>query len=106
MKRIWSQYSYAIILIVISFALTFIIAEYSSVPKEEYVSITVIEGDSLWKLAEQYAEEHQLSPQQFIHWVKKNNKINDTIFAGDSLIVPIKKEHFHVNEFASANIDN
>lgn len=94
MKKIWNRYSYAILLILLSFSLAFVFAQKSQTNiNEEFISITVKEGDSLWELSKVYADEHQLSSKQFINWVKKTNEIDDTINAGDSIIIPVKTDN-------------
>ncbi|WP_449622129.1 cell division suppressor protein YneA [Robertmurraya sp. Marseille-Q9965] len=94
MKKIWNRYSYAIILILLSFSLALIFAQKSeSTINEEFISITVEEGDSLWELSKAYADDHQLSSKQFINWVKKTNEIDDNINVGDSIIIPVKADN-------------
>lgn len=91
MKKILSQYSFVILFILLSLVMTFILSSKSQTTiNDEFLSITVEEGDSLWELATKY--EHDLSPKQFINWVKKENKINDEIIVGESIIIPVKKE--------------
>ena len=105
MKKIWNRYSYAIILILLSFSAAFILSGKSTNQiDEEYISVKVLEGDSLWEISEKYAEEHNLTPQQFINWVKKTNGIDEYIYAGDSIVIPVSKENLYANNFAS--IDN
>lgn len=91
MKKILSQYSFVILLISLSIVMA-VILDNKSQPtiKDEYLTITVKEGDSLWELASMY--EHSLSDKQFINWVKKENNINNKIVAGESIIIPIKIE--------------
>ena len=63
MKKLWNQYSYAIILIVLSFVTAFLLIDsiqcFSS--EDSYVTVTVSEGDSLWEIADEYSEQHSLS---------------------------------------------
>lgn len=93
MKKIWSKYSYAIFLICLSCVLTLVVAQSSQTTiNDDYLSITVQEGDSLWLLAETYADAHELSSKQFINWVKKTNKIGEDIYVGESIVIPVKKE--------------
>lgn len=102
MKKIWNQYSYAIILILLSFGISFIFsAQTNKSTNDEYLSIEVAEGDSLWHLSQKYREDHNLSQQQFIKWVKKTNGIEDTIYAGDTLVIPVMKENSYITEVAS-----
>ncbi len=91
MKKIWSQYSFAILLIGLSFFLAFVLSEKSQTPiNDEYLSITVEKGDSLWGLAQLY--DHDMSSKEFINWVKKINQVDENIIIGQSLIIPVKKD--------------
>lgn len=96
MKNLWSKYSYAILLISLSFVLTFVIAQSQTTINDNYLSITVSEGDSLWELANQYSNEHQLSPEEFINWVKKNNQMNENLSVGESILIPVKKSDIYI----------
>lgn len=104
MKKLWDRYSYAIILIGLSFgsALTIYIASHSFNEKN-YENIIVSEGDSLWRIAQQYSSEYKLSDDQFISWVKKHNHIEgDRIYPGEKLVIPVKDNQTDQHEFASA----
>ncbi|MGG0718628.1 LysM peptidoglycan-binding domain-containing protein [Robertmurraya massiliosenegalensis] len=97
MKKLWNQYCYAIILIGLSCVLTLMLADKSPTSiEEDYLSIKVEEGDSLWKLSKTYAEEHQLSPKEFINWVKQANEIDDALYVGDSIVIPVKKDRLYI----------
>jgi hypothetical protein len=102
MKKLWNQYSYAIILLVLSCSIAIIISIHNN-DKDKYLKITVSDGDSLWKISEQFSNQHSLSGNQFISWVKKHNEINgDQIFPGEKIIIPVNKETPSSIEFASA----
>lgn len=91
MKKILSQYSFVILFVILSLVMALVLSSKSQPTiNDEYLSITIEKGDSLWELATTY--EHDLSAKQFINWVKKENKINDEIVVGESIIIPIKKE--------------
>ena len=87
----WRNYSYTIILVVFSLlALWFVKINISSSP-DQYITITVMEGESLWAISEKYEENHELSKGQFVEWVEKHNGISgDYIFAGEDIVIPIK----------------
>lgn len=52
--------------------------------------IVVEEGDSLLSLATQYAEENQMTIEEFIEWVQRENQLfSDQIVVGDNLIIPV-----------------
>ncbi|WP_077211616.1 cell division suppressor protein YneA [Bacillus dakarensis] len=101
MRKIWKRHSYAIILILLSFSITLILSEKSSDETDEYIAIKVMEGETIWEISERYAEEHGLSPNQFINWVKKTNEIDEYILAGESIIIPVSKEKLYANNYAS-----
>ena len=103
MKQLWNQYSYAITLIILSFALAFILLlKHQS--NEQYVKVTVAEGDTLWKISDQYEGQHTLSNKEFVSWVKKHNEnIKDQIFPGEEILIPVSKtESSNTTELASA----
>jgi len=99
--KIWKQHSYAIILILLSFSIALILSEKSTINSDEYIAIKVKEGESIWQISERYAEEHDLTPKQFINWVKKTNGIDEHILAGDSIVIPVSKEKLYANNYAS-----
>ncbi|MBP2240231.1 LysM repeat protein [Cytobacillus eiseniae] len=103
-KKLWNQYSYAIILIILSLLTSFILFfQNNGAGKENLMKITVNNGDSLWQIAEEYADEHSISPKQFVQWVQKTNEITgDRIYPGDELIIPIKITNANVTELASS----
>lgn len=102
MKKLWSHYSYAIILICLSFIVAFVISIQSS-HEGNYVKVTVADGDSLWKIAQNYAGEQSLSSEDFITWVEKHNDIQgERIFPGEKILIPVQKKATSMNEFASA----
>lgn len=104
MKKLWNQYSYAIILVVLSLLTSFIFMVHNGVSREDgLLKITVNEGDSLWQLAEEFSDEHMLSSKEFVQWVERNNGITgDRIYPGDELILPIALESGNGTEVASS----
>lgn len=104
MKKLWNQYSYAIILVVLSLLTSFILMVHNGVSEEDgLLKITVNEGDSLWQLAEEFSDEHMLSSKEFVQWVERNNGITgDRIYPGDELILPIALEKGNGTEVASS----
>ncbi|MGN7175030.1 cell division suppressor protein YneA [Paenibacillus sp. FSL R5-0490] len=92
LNKLWKSYSYAIILFVLSLAASFILLVLIETPDtEKFVKVTVAEGDSLWKIAENFSSEHSLSTDQFINWVEQNNGIAaGRIFPGDEIVIPVK----------------
>ncbi|MCD4837429.1 LysM peptidoglycan-binding domain-containing protein [Neobacillus sedimentimangrovi] len=104
MNNLWSKYSYAIILFLLSGTFAFILSfKQNPVPQDQYITVTVSEGDSLLKIAGQYSEQHTLSNEEFIDWVKKYNKmVGDQIFPGDEIMIPVSKEAPAPRQLASA----
>ncbi|MDN3014650.1 LysM peptidoglycan-binding domain-containing protein [Paenibacillus sp. BSR1-1] len=104
MKKIWNQYSFAIILMFISCSFALILSiQSNSNEKDNFIKVTVSEGDSLWELSDQYAGQHSLSNKEFVSWVKKHNKnVGDQIFPGDKILIPVNNEAPDTTQFASA----
>ncbi|MFB5194249.1 LysM peptidoglycan-binding domain-containing protein [Neobacillus sp. KR4-4] len=105
MKKLWNKYSYAIILIILSCSLSFILSfQHHSNDQDKYLKITISEGDSLWEISDQYSEQHSLSNQEFVSWIKKHNEIDeDLIFPGEEIIIPVSNEKgLTTQELASA----
>ncbi|WP_394231853.1 LysM peptidoglycan-binding domain-containing protein [Niallia oryzisoli] len=105
MKKLWRNYSYAIILVVLCMVSLVIIKINLPSSHENYMTITVSSGESLWEISQKYEEQHGLSELEFVKWVEQYNGISgDHIFTGDHLIIPIKMgemEIKEVQEFAS-----
>ncbi len=54
-----------------------------------YQEVIVQSGDSLWKLADQYNEEHQLTVQEMVEILASENGIsNGMIYPGQVIHVP------------------
>ncbi|MDQ0178432.1 cell division suppressor protein YneA [Bacillus chungangensis] len=91
MFNLWRKYSYAIIFMAISFfsGVYFIFhIEPEAAEMKQY--IVVEEGDNLLSLAAQYTEDNQMTIEEFIEWVQRENQLlNDQIAAGDNLIIPV-----------------
>ena len=59
---------------------------------EDYLTINVERGDSLWSYSEQYQEYHGLNLKDFVAWVEKHNSVNhQELQVGQSITLPIKK---------------
>ncbi len=105
MKKIWNQYSFAIILILLSCTLAVILSvKQNGSDQDSYIKITVSEGDSLWEISDQYSGWHSLSNKEFISWVRKHNtNVGDEIFPGEKIIIPVSRNSsISSTELASA----
>ncbi|MGG3466752.1 LysM peptidoglycan-binding domain-containing protein [Neobacillus pocheonensis] len=104
MKKLWNQYSYAIILLLVSCTFALILSvQQTSNDKDKYLKVIVSEGDSLWKISDQYAGQHSLSNKEFVSWVKKHNKnVDDQIYPGDEIVIPVSTDTSDTTELASA----
>ncbi len=104
MKKLWNKYSYAITLIILSCSLSIILSfQHHSNAQDDYLKVTITEGDSLWEISDQFADQHSLSNKEFVTWIKKHNKIEeDQIFPGEEIIIPVSKDVSSTKEFASA----
>ncbi|MEH7116866.1 LysM peptidoglycan-binding domain-containing protein [Neobacillus vireti] len=103
MKKLWNQYSYAITLILLSCTLAFVLLlKHQS--DDQYLKVTVSEGDTLWKISDQFEGQHSLSNKEFISWVKKHNEnIEDQIYPGEKIVIPVSKQDSSTTaELASA----
>ncbi|TYS16165.1 LysM peptidoglycan-binding domain-containing protein [Rossellomorea vietnamensis] len=85
---IWRNYSYVILLMGLAVAMSSI-ALIKLGAGEAQQEITVKEGDSLWKIAQELSEDYDMSTQAIVEWVtQKNNLATDIIKPGESLIIP------------------
>ncbi|WP_071394621.1 cell division suppressor protein YneA [Bacillus tuaregi] len=99
MRKLWSKYSYAIILVVLCMISLVVIKVNLPLSHDHYMTITVSAGESLWELSQKYEEQHGLSEREFIKWVEHYNGISgDHIFVGDNLTIPIKSGHAELVE--------
>ncbi|PLR94816.1 cell division suppressor protein YneA [Bacillus sp. T33-2] len=101
MKKVWDNYSYAIILFAVSIAFGAVFAGQFNTSDKEYITVTVEEGESIWQIAEKFSGDHKLTTDQFISWVEKQNGINgNNILAGEELVVPVSTENRATTEIA------
>lgn len=91
MKKLWSNHSYTILLILVcSFSAIFLNGN-SDIKEDDYVKVTVKAGDTVWEIADQYSLESELSKKQFVKWVlSKNDLIENKIYPGEEIILPVK----------------
>ncbi|NMD69574.1 LysM peptidoglycan-binding domain-containing protein [Bacillus sp. DNRA2] len=90
MKLIWKRYSYVIVLIAVSYLAIFAIIHKLD-KTDEFINITVQEGESLWVIAEKYSDSHDMTEEEFVHWVQAENGLSeDAIYPGDQLMIPVQ----------------
>jgi LysM repeat protein len=91
---IWKNYSYVILLMGLAIVMG-TVGLLKVGADESYHQVTVQEGDSLWNIAEELSEEHNMSTKGLVEWVsEKNNLATDIIKPGDTLILPGEKSIF------------
>ncbi|WP_147532237.1 cell division suppressor protein YneA [Bacillus marasmi] len=91
MKLIWERYSYVILLIAVSYIAIFAVIHKLD-HTDGFINVTVQEGESLWEIAERYSESNNMSSQEFVHWVKQENGIDEgMINPGDQLMIPVQE---------------
>jgi hypothetical protein len=80
MKKLWKNYSYAIILVVLSFVGVFIFSNMFPSSHDDYMKVTVSKGETLWGISDKYSDQHHLSKAEFVEWVIpiKNSAIEMT----------------------------
>jgi cell division protein YceG involved in septum cleavage len=100
LKKLWRNYSYSIILVVLSLVASIIIkTNLTPTDADQYMTITIKDGESLWEISQKYEEQHGLSREEFFKWVEKHNGVSrDYIVAGKDLVVPIKSEPIAIDE--------
>ncbi|WP_254118938.1 LysM peptidoglycan-binding domain-containing protein [Bacillus sp. FJAT-29790] len=104
MKKLWELYSYSIILFVLSLlSVCIFLIHLDEHEKKDFMKITVNEGDSLWKIAGEFSDEHKLTSTDFVKWVEKNNGIlGGRIFPGDEIVIPVVSNKSSQTEYASS----
>ena len=101
MRKLWQQYSFILIFFAISCSSVLVLG--STLNKsEDYIKVTVKDGESVWKLAEKFADNHSLSPNEFVKWVEKENGISGgVIHPGDQLVIPVTVQNDSQNELTA-----
>lgn len=59
--------------------------------KPSGVEVTVQAGDTLWEIANQYNEQADMSIQELMYYIQKENQLTSAIVhPGDVLVIPIE----------------
>ncbi|WP_158176131.1 cell division suppressor protein YneA [Heyndrickxia camelliae] len=100
MLMLWKNYSYAIILVILSFILGITFIFHMDDHSTSYEHVIVSEGQSLWSIADTYKMENGMTHTEFIKWVQKENNLKSTdIEQGQTIIIPVKikdkKDNMH-----------
>jgi len=108
LKKIWVSFSYVIILLVLSIICMYITIDTLAVDnndnQDDFVKIVTDESENLWQMAEQYKHLHQMSTEDFVAWVKEENRLQSfQLENGLELVLPIKKEHIDIRHLAGGN---
>jgi cell division protein YceG involved in septum cleavage len=104
MKKLWENYSYAIILLAVSLIFSLVAKAHLNNTDEGYITVTIEEGQSLWEIAETYTHDHDLSKNEFVSWVEKENGIvGEMIYPGDELVIPVIAEQMEPTQIAGAD---
>jgi cell division protein YceG involved in septum cleavage len=102
MKKLWENYSYAIILLAASLIFS-VVAKIHLNNDDAYITVTIEEGQSLWEIAETFAHDHNLSENEFISWVvKENGIVGEMIYPGDEIVIPVVAEQIEPTQIAGA----
>lgn len=102
MKKLWENYSYALILIAVSLIFS-LVAKAQLNNEDAYITVTIEEGQSLWEIAEVFAGEHNFTENEFVSWVEKENGIiGEIVFPGDELVIPVVAEQMEPTQIAGA----
>ncbi|WP_160118363.1 LysM peptidoglycan-binding domain-containing protein [Bacillus sp. V59.32b] len=101
MKTLLQKHSYTILLLGVVFIFSLFFSLKSDKQNvENYLSVTVSSGETLWELAERY-ENDDMTRNQFIDWIEKHNELQaESLKPGEEIVIPIAKSE-NVNQLAS-----
>jgi cell division protein YceG involved in septum cleavage len=104
MKKLWVTHSYTILIILAFCIAGFFWESDNTYKQEEFLSVTIVPGDTVWELADQYSANSGLSKKQFINWVLTQNELSETLLIpGEDIILPVKiRTNVRETELASA----
>ncbi len=87
-----NSFSFAFMGLIVLFSVICLL-KYSIDDSSNYMEVTVVGGDSLWKIAAKYNDD-RMETAEFISELKKVNNMNEDILqAGDVIMVPVKERH-------------
>ncbi len=93
MKTIYEKYFNTILLAGAVFILSILFSlSLENDSTNEFQSVLIHEGDTLWSIANQY-EEDSLTKVEFIDWMEEHNEINaERLQPGQTIVIPVKHE--------------
>lgn len=95
---------YLFLLVVI--AISFFVVVLNEPSKEDYLTVEVMAGDTLWGYAKEYQELHKMDARSFVDWVERENNIfYGEIYPGDVIRLPIEKAAVKNNLMLAANFE-
>jgi len=87
-----NSFSFALIALILLFAIIFVNKLSIGNSENNYIEVTVKQGDTLWHLAEEY-NYGRMDTSSFIDQLKKINELNESnIKAGEVLLIPVSGE--------------
>ncbi len=67
---------------------------------DHYLEVQVKEGDSLWKIADEYKEYDNMSHPEFVKWVQERNNLQSLVVKpGETIVIPIEKNKYYNAEY-------
>lgn len=91
--RVKSKFRFTCFVLVVLFAVTFLFNTYigtynaAALTAKDYIEIEVVDGDTLWTIADLYMPD-DMDTRQAVHILIDENKIDNTIQAGQIIKVP------------------
>ena len=101
--RLCKKHAFTIFFIVVTFCMGLYIIYSTPNENEPQIIVTVKEGDSIWSIAEEYAEIYNISTIELVKLIEKeNNHYVGTIKSGEQLVLPklLKKDRNQEIELA------
>ncbi|WP_409305541.1 LysM peptidoglycan-binding domain-containing protein [Peribacillus sp. SCS-155] len=92
MKNFYKKNTYTIMLLSVVFLLTLLFSlDTNKKESDQYITVKVTSGDTLWNLAEQY-QQQDASKKGFIDWVARHNDLDpEDLQPGTEIVIPVKK---------------
>jgi hypothetical protein len=99
MLYLWEKYSFLIILMIITFMMGLFLIFNISEDEGTYITITINEGDSLWSISEQYAEQVGMRTPELVKLLERENRLTSNLLrSGQELIIPANLIEFKAND--------